>query len=91
MSLAIDEYSYELINKFLIADSQHEVHTFIYSAIKELKQHKVQPYIIKRFLDTTATHLQEYKPSDYDSKQWANIKMGIVYLNLYKSSITEIR
>ena len=91
MSLAIDEYSYELINKFLFADSQHEVHTFIYSAIKELKQHKVQPYIIKRFLDTTAMHLQEYKPSDYDSQQWANIKMGIVYLNQFKSSITEIR
>jgi len=83
MSLTIDEYSYALINKFLFADSQHEVQTLIYSAIKELKQHKAQPYIIKRFLDTTARHLQESKPTDYDSQQWANIKMGIIFLNQF--------
>jgi len=91
MPLTTDEYSYKLINKFLFADSQHEIHTFIYSAIKELKEHKVQAYIIKRFLDATVEHLQEYKPTDYDSQQWANIKMSIIFLNQFKSSIVEIR
>ena len=90
MSLTTDKYSYNLINKFLFADSQHEIHTVIYTAIKELKQHKVQPYIIKRFLDITAEHLKEYKPIDYDSQQWANIKLSIIFLNQFKSVITEI-
>jgi hypothetical protein len=90
MSLTIDEYSCMLINNFLFAHSPHEVHTFIYSTIKELKQHKVQPYIIKRFLDTTATHLQQYRPGDYDSKQWSNIKSGIIFLIEFKSSIAQI-
>jgi hypothetical protein len=39
MALIIDEYSYTLINKFLFADSRDEIHTSIYTAIKELKEH----------------------------------------------------
>ena len=91
MALIIDEYCYALINKFLFADSPDEIHTSIYTAIKELKEYKVQPYIIKRFLDTTIEHLQQYKATDYDSQQWANIKMGVVFLNQFKSSIADIR
>ena len=91
MSLTTDEYSYNLRNKFLFVDSRDEIHTFIYTAIKELKEDKVQPYIIKRFLDTTIEHVRQYKPTEYDSQQWANIKTSIVFLNQFKSSIAEIR
>ena len=90
MSLTTDEYSYNMINKFLFADSQHEIHPVIYTTIKELKQHSVQPYIIKRFLDITAEHLTEYKPNEYDSQQLANIKLSIIFLNQFKSVIAEI-
>jgi len=91
MALVIDEYSYTLTSKFLFADSPDGIHTSIYTAIKELKEHKVQPYIIKRILETTIEHLQQYKATDYDSQQWANIKMGVVFLNQFKSSIADIR
>lgn len=74
MALVIDEYSYTLTSKFLFADSPDGIHTSIYTAIKELKEHKVQPYIIKRILETTIEHLQQYKSTDYYSQQWVNIK-----------------
>ena len=91
MALVIDEYSYTLTSKFLFADSPDGIHTSIYTAIKELKEHKVQPYIIKRILETTIEHLQQYKSTDYYSQQWVNIKMSIVFLNQFKSSIADIR
>ena len=91
MALVIDEYSYTLVSKFLFADSGDEIHTSIYTAIKELKEHQVQPYIIKRILNRTIEHLQQYKATDYDSQQWANIKMSIVFLNQFKSSIADVK
>jgi len=91
MALVIDEYSYTLTSKFLFADSPDGIHTSIYTAIKELKEHKVQPYIIKRILETTIEHLQQYKSTDYYSQQWVNIKMSIGFLNQFKSSIADIR
>jgi hypothetical protein len=90
MSIITDEYRCKLINKFLFADSSHEIQTFIYTAIKELKEHKVHPYIIKRFLYKTEQSLGEFKPTDYNSQQWTNIKRSKVALNTFKTSISDV-
>lgn len=90
MPVATDDYRCKLINNLLFVDSQQEVQTFIYMAIKELKEYKVHTYIIKRFLDKTVQSLQEYNPCDYNSQQWANIKMSIILLNQFKTSISQV-
>ncbi|MEO6290157.1 MAG: hypothetical protein ABIO76_09565 [Ginsengibacter sp.] len=90
MPVTIDEYRCKLIDKFLFAGSQHEIQSFIYTAIKELKEHKMQPYIIKRFLDTTANTLQEFNSCDCNSQQWANLKISITLLNQFKTSISHV-
>ncbi len=86
MSLIIDEYPSKLIN----AESPQELQSFIYNAIKEMKEQKVQPYIIKRFLDTTVNTLQGYNTYNYNSHQLANIKMSITLLNQFKTSISHV-
>lgn len=86
MPESIDDYRCKLINKLLFAEPQHEIQTCIYAAIKELKEHKVHNYIIKRFLDKTIQSLQDFNPGDYDSQQWTNIKMSKIVLNRFKTS-----
>lgn len=78
MSQTIDEYRCKLINKILFARSQYEVKRYIDTAMKNLKQHKVNGHIIARFIEKSTIHLQEFNPMNHDSQQWANIKMARV-------------
>ena len=89
MPATIDDYRRKLINSLLFAGPQHEIQTFIYTAIKELKEHKVHNYIIKRFVDKTIQNLEEFSPFDYNAQQWANIKMSKIVLNRFKISIAQ--
>lgn len=86
MSQNIDDYRCKLINKLLFAEPLHEVQTLIYTAIKELKEHKVHNYIIKKFLDKTIQSLQDFNHCDYNSQQWVNIKMSKIVLNRCKTT-----
>ena len=90
MPATIDACCCKLTNKLLFANSQDEVQTIIYTAVKELKEHKVHNYIIRRLLDTTVENLQDFKPCDYHSQQYANIKMSKIALNHFKTSISQV-
>jgi hypothetical protein len=80
-------YRSKLINQILLANSQDEMQTFIYTAITELKKRKVQKYLIRRFIDKTMDNLNDYDLSDNNSQQSANIKMSKNVFNQFKSSI----
>ena len=90
MPATIDACCCKLTNKLLFADSQDEIQTFIYTAVKELKEHKVHNYIIRRFLDKTIESLEDIKPCDNHSQQYANIKMSKIALNHFKTSISQV-
>ena len=87
MPETIAEYRSKLINQILLANSQDEMQTFIYTAITELKKRKVQKYLIRRFIDKTMDNLNDYDLSDNNSQQSANIKMSKNVFNQFKSSI----
>lgn len=84
MPRIITECRSKLITQILLANSQDEMQTFIYIAITELKKHKVQKYIIRRFIDKTMDNLNDYALSDNDSQQSANIKMSKNVFNQFK-------
>jgi hypothetical protein len=89
MTLTIDEYRCKLINKILFARSQDEVIRFIEVAMKSLQEHKVNGHIIVRFIDKMLQHLNEFRPVDYNTQQWNNIKMARMQFNQIKSTIQE--
>lgn len=76
MPLTIDEYRCKLITKILFAQSPDEVTRFIDVAMKSLKDHKVNGYIITRFVTKTIHHLGEFSPIDHNAQQWTNIKLA---------------
>lgn len=87
MSLTMDEYRCKLINKILFASSQEEVKRYVDTAMKGLRDHKVNGHIIARFLEKAAKHLEEFSPANHDSQQWANIKMAKTLLIQLQSSL----
>ncbi len=90
MTETIDDYYCKLINQLLFANSQHDVRSIIYVVIKQLKQQKEPPYVIKRFLDKTIQSLEEFNPHDYNSRQWANVKAGKIELKNFKTAIPQM-
>src|SRR5450432_1414771 len=90
VSSTIDDYRSRLINEILFTTSQDEIQSFIYTAVKGLKENKVHNYIIRRFIDKTLEKLNEFSPHDYNSQQFANVKMCKIVLNKFKTSISQV-
>jgi hypothetical protein len=88
MPLTIDGYCCKLINKILFAGSQEDVQRSIDAAVKGLKDHKVNEYIIDRFVDRAIQSLNDFNPFDNNAQQWSNIQMGKIVFNRIKSSAT---
>jgi len=87
MTLTLNEYSRELVNKILLADSQDEVKRFIDTDLKELEAPGINsPFIIK-FLDQVIKDFSEFSPMNYEAQQWANIKMARIILNKVRRSL----
>lgn len=76
MSLSLDEYRCELINKILFAGSQDEVKRFCDAAIKGLGHHNVNAYIVVRFVDRIIFELEQFNPMNKDAQQWSNINVA---------------
>lgn len=76
MSLSLDEYRWQLINKILFSSSQEEVTRFCDEAIKELERNNVNAYIVVRFVDKVIFELEQFNPMKKDAQQWSNIKMA---------------
>ncbi len=89
MSLTIDEYRCKLINKILFARSQYEVKRYIDTAMKNLRDHKVNGHIIARFIEKSNNHLLEFDPMNHDSQQWSNIKMARVKFHQTRQLLQE--
>ena len=87
MPVNIDDHRCKLIDKILLANSHNEVQISIYTPVKELKEHRVHNYIIRKFLDKTIESLQDVKPCNHNSHQYINIKMSKTVVNLFKTSI----
>jgi hypothetical protein len=90
MVAIINAFCGKLTNKLLFADSHDEMQTFIYTAVKELKEHKVHNYIIRRLLDKTIVSLEDMKPCDNNSQQHTNIKMNKIVLTQFKTFISQV-
>ena len=90
VSSTIDDYRSKLINEILFTTSQDEIQSFIYAAVKGLKENKVHTYTIRRFVEKTLEKLNEFNPDDYNSQQFANVKMSKIVLNKFKTSISRV-
>ena len=76
MSITIDDYRSKLINKILFSGSPDEVRRFINVAMKSLEEHKVNGYIIVRFVDKMILDLEQFDPENKNEEQRNNIKMA---------------
>lgn len=87
MQQTIDAGHAKLINQILCANSQDQIQTFIYTRIKELKEHKVEKYVIRRVVDETAEVLNDFNLTDLNSQQSSNIKISKILLDRLKATI----
>ena len=87
MALTLNEYSRELVNKILLADSQDEVKRFIDTDLKELEAPGVNSSFIIKFLDQVIKDFSEFSPMNYEAQQWANIKMARIILSKVRRSL----
>ena len=87
MALILNEYSRELVNKILFADSQAEVKHFIDTGLKELKTPGINGHLIIKFLDQAIDDLNEFSPMNYEAQQWANIKIARIILGKVRRSL----
>lgn len=86
-STTIDDYRCKLINKILFATSQDEVKRFIAAAMKGLQQHKVNGYIVARFIDKMLQHLQDFNHTDHNAQECNNIEMARIGFSEIKNSM----
>jgi retron-type reverse transcriptase len=86
-STTIDDYRCKLINKILFATSQEEVKRFVAAAMKGLQQHKVNGYVVARFINKMLQHLEEFKHSDHNAQQCNNIEMARISFSELKISM----
>ena len=76
MSITIDNYRCKLINKILFSGSTDEVRRFINAAMKSLEEHKVNGYIIVRFVNKMILDLEQFDPVNKNAMQCSNIEMA---------------
>lgn len=76
MSITIDDYRCKLINKILFSGSPDEVRRFINTAMKSLEEHKVNGYIIVRFVNKMILDLEQFDPANKNAMQCNNIEMA---------------
>jgi hypothetical protein len=87
MALTLNEYSRELVNKILLADSQVEVKRFIDTGLKEFDTPGINGHFIIKFLDRVIEDLSEFSPMNYEAQQWANIKMARIIFSKIRRSL----
>jgi len=87
MTLTLNEYSRELVNKILLADSQDEVKRFIDTDLKVLEAPGIISLFIIKFLDQVIKDFGEFSPMNYEAQQWANIKMARIILSKVRRSL----
>jgi hypothetical protein len=85
MSITIDDYRCKLINKILFSSSPDEARRFINVAMKSLEEHKVNGYIIVRFIDKMILDLEQFDPANKNEEQRNNIKMAGILFKQIKS------
>ncbi len=88
MLSSLDEYRCKLINKILFSNSQEEVKRFCDAAMKALEHHKLNGYIIPRFVEKIISELEQFNPMDKDAQQWSNIQMAKIQFNRFKYQIS---
>ncbi|WP_290791326.1 hypothetical protein [Flavihumibacter sp. UBA7668] len=72
MAKNLDDYRCKLISKILQAPTSDHVTRFFNAAIKSLKEHKVNGYVTKRFLDKIELELDSIQPDELNSQQLNN-------------------
>ena len=89
MSLSLEEYREELLNKILLAVSQDEVKIFIDTALKALEQNKINGHIISRFIEKMTRDLGSFDPMKKDAQQWSNIKIARILFIRMRNNLNE--
>ncbi len=72
MAKNLDDYRCKLISKILQAANEDHASRFFNAAIKSLKEHKVNGYVTKRFLDKIELELDSLQPQDLTPQQLHN-------------------
>jgi hypothetical protein len=91
MTLSLDDYLAELINKILFAGSQEIVKLYVETAMQTLEMHKVNEQCIATFVDKVIKDLDLFSPMKKDAEQWRNIKMaGILFTRIQSRMGTSV-
>lgn len=72
MAKNLDDYRCKLISKIMQAQSTDHVTRFFNAAIRSLKEHKVNGYVTKRFLDKIELELDSIQPDQLSPQQLHN-------------------
>ena len=87
MSISLDEYRANLINKILFAASVDEVKRFIDNAINVLEQNKINGHNISQFIEKIISDLELFSPMKTEAQQWSNIKMAMILFKRIKKQL----
>ncbi len=91
MTLSLDDYRAELINKILFAGSQEIVKLYVETAIQTLGLHKVNEQCIATFVDNIIHDLELFSPMKKNAQQWSNIKIaGILFTRIQSKMGTPV-
>lgn len=72
MAKNLDDYRCKLISKILQASTTDHVTRYFNAAIKSLKEHKVNGYVQKRFLDKIELELDSIRPDELSTQEMNN-------------------
>ncbi|MCU0385272.1 MAG: hypothetical protein MUE38_04540 [Flavihumibacter sp.] len=72
MAKNLDDYRCKLVSKILQAPTTDHVTRYFNAAIRSLKEHKVNGYVTKRFLDKIELELDSIQPDQLNTQQLYN-------------------
>ncbi|MBL7770392.1 MAG: hypothetical protein JNK20_15540 [Flavipsychrobacter sp.] len=72
MAKNLDDYRCKLVSKILQAPTTDHVTRYFNAAIRSLKEHKVNGYVTKRFLDKIELELDSIQPNQLNTQQLYN-------------------
>lgn len=69
-----DDFKDKLVGKIISAESCEQVRRYVATALRSLQEHKVNPFIVSRFIDKSIITADKLKSAEGDGRISANIE-----------------
>jgi hypothetical protein len=86
-----DDFKDKLVRKITNAESGEQVRRYILSAVKSLRNHKINPHIVSRFINKTDFTLSELYRAGKGTRMAENIDSARAVMEEMKALIHEQR